>query len=64
MNKNYYDIVVNVARVLNKPRLTKTELLKVSTRIANAINQKLDESLLITAWKEFSKAPLSKVLAY
>lgn len=60
---NYYDAVVNTARMIGNPRVSKKQLVKVLSRIADAVGQKLDDVQLNIAYQQFAQAHTSKYLA-
>jgi len=51
---NYYDIVLNTARVIGNVNASKKEVVKVAQRVAGYLGKKLDENLLDKAWKEWN----------
>jgi hypothetical protein len=59
---NYYEMIVNVARMLNKPRVTKKELVATLSKITAALGKTLDMKKLGAAYREFTAASAPRIV--
>jgi hypothetical protein len=53
---NYYDVVVNTARMLGKYRATKTEIAKLAKRMFGYCGKTFDEKAFSTAFTQFRRS--------
>ena len=53
---NYYDVIVNTARMLDKCRATKPEVEKYAKRMFRYAGKAFDEASFSKAFTEFRKA--------
>ena len=56
MNANYYDVCVNAARMINKPKATRTEIEKIARKMFEYTGKNLDKLAFDVAFAEFRKA--------
>jgi len=57
----YYDMVVATARMMGKPSISFKELHKNLLKVTEALGQKIDETQLKQAWREFKHVPIPRM---
>ncbi len=58
---NYYEVCVNVARMINNPKATKNEIQTLAKRMFNYVGKQFEESAFNAAFYQFRRANGTKM---
>lgn len=56
MTTNYYDVCVNAARMINKPKASRKELLTICQRMFSYTGRQFEKQLFDAAFYQFRRA--------